>query len=92
VKLEFVIWGGWYGGYPDYEIAQYIDRKLYIKYGGPGTKLKDCKKWLDRKYPNSKIVYKRAAGEWNADVLTTISNPKANINISKRLENKEVIF
>ena len=81
-KLEFVIWGEWASwGDPEYELLERVEGKLVSRYGGVGGyKFKDCKNWLNKRYPNAKIKYHRASSEWNVDVI---------IVDDKQLEEKE---
>lgn len=70
-KTEYVIWGAWEEGEPDYECTPIIEGKLAQDgaYGGPGHRLKDCKNWLREKHPRGRIYYVKAGNEWNVDVL-----------------------
>ncbi|MHA1168675.1 MAG: hypothetical protein ACTSRU_12685 [Candidatus Hodarchaeales archaeon] len=65
--IEYSIEGGWYGGVC-YEI---FDVKTgHTIYGGQMTKLRDCRRWILRKYPKNKyeVKFSRSSNGLNVGV------------------------
>jgi len=75
---EYVCWGSWFGGVPDYELWEYDSQTKGTTsvYGGVAVKFSQIKRYLNRKYlsPKFKIEYKRPKGasEWHINVYKKV--------------------